>query len=1021
MPESIGVDPRIGTEFLGYRIEAIVGRGGMGVVYRAYDLRLKRNVALKLIAPEYAEDERFRERFLTETELATLLEHPDVVPIYDAGEVEGQLYLAMRFVEGTDLKRLLTAEAPLRPDRTLTIVAHVADALDAAHERDLVHRDVKPSNVLLDEREHPYLADFGLTRRLDDPGSATAGLSVGTPAYVAPEQIRGDHVDGRADQYALACMVHECLTGEPPFRRPSEVAMLFAHLEDAPLPTGGPLDPVFARALAKDPGDRYSTCGEFVHAAREALGLVAPRARRWPLMAVAVVLALAAAVLAAVLFMRDTGSQTPKTTGRLVRIDPSTNRATETIAIGNRPSAIAAGEGGVWVANGDDSTVWRVDPATNEVEYKVSSHGTPADITVNEARVVVADGPVEAKIAVIDPATGVQDDLFSVARGQFFGSPSVAATGSSVWVATGDRRVGRLNVLTGELIDATTIPQPPAERADAIFSGIAVGEGAVWVVGDPLDHTLWRIDPASGELLATIPLPFAPTDVAAGEGAVWVTSNLDDMLSQVDPVDNEIAATIRVGRGAAGVATGAGSVWVANAIDGSVSRVDPRTLRVDTIDVDGYPDDVAVGSSAVWVTAHTVAGAERPDAVTVGVLAACDGTFGSLAPASFAGAELPLLERGATLVGSNPADGVENATVAGTDVELVFGCSDDSAQDALFETRQLVELLGADVVVGTFFPGESLPIRDYAKDHPSVTFANGVGMSQTVTLHDPAPNYFRFLTDAAQWQAGVGQYARDTLGWRRVVTIGDARTFQWTETAGFIAEFCALGGTIEQQIWVPLGTAQLAPYIAQVPRSGVDGFFITADPPTALAFFAGLPQLEGRLADRAIGTILLTVPPVPETLGERLEGVVLGAPDDTETSSAKAFAAKFGATFPDLAGQPFFWAAFYADSMEAVLQALETVDGDLLEDSGRFQAALAEVELDTPTAGHIRLDERRQAVGTTYLVQFGYEKRQITYKTLSVAKDVEQTFNGYFSPDDPPPTTNDIECKRGNPPPWARK
>jgi branched-chain amino acid transport system substrate-binding protein len=277
------------------------------------------------------------------------------------------------------------------------------------------------------------------------------------------------------------------------------------------------------------------------------------------------------------------------------------------------------------------------------------------------------------------------------------------------------------------------------------------------------------------------------------------------------------------------------------------------------------------------------------------------------------------------------------------------------------------------------------------------------------------------MTDSAQAQAGIGQYARQTLGWEQVVTIGDLWAFQFIETAGFVAEFCALGGTIAKQIWVPHGTADLAPFIAQVPRRGVDGFFITADPPTALAFFAGLPQLEGRLADRVIGTILLTVPPIPETLGERLEGVVLGAPDDTETPAARAYAAKFDKTFPDLAGMAFFWAAMYTDSMEAVLRALEAVDGDLSQGQRRFQAALAGIELDTPTTGHIRLDERHQAIGTTYLVQFGYDKCQVTYKTLSVAENVEQTFNGYYSPDDPPPSTNTIPCKRGNPPPWTRR
>ncbi len=230
----MGQEVTAGTQIAGYRLEEEIGRGGMGVVYRAHDVALERSVALKLLSPSLAEDRDFRERFLVESRLAASLEHPNVVPIHDAGEADGQLYLAMRYVEGTDLKRLLHDEGPLEPARAIAICSQIADALDAAHARGLVHRDVKPSNVLLDEHEHAYLADFGLTRRLADqaPGFE-AGLSLGTPAYVAPEQIEGKEVDGRADQYSLACLLHECLTGEPPFPRGSEAATLFAHLEEA--------------------------------------------------------------------------------------------------------------------------------------------------------------------------------------------------------------------------------------------------------------------------------------------------------------------------------------------------------------------------------------------------------------------------------------------------------------------------------------------------------------------------------------------------------------------------------------------------------------------------------------------------------------------------------------------------------------------------------------------------------------------------------------------------------------------
>jgi serine/threonine protein kinase len=260
----------------------LLGRGGMGVVYKAYDSRLKRYVAFKLIAPELSGDPHFRERFLAETELAASLEHPNVVPIHDAGEVDGQLYLAMRYVEGGELKTLLEKEGALEPARAVAICGQIAAALDAAHARGLVHRDVKPSNVLLDENEHVYLADFGLSRRLADPGGhGEGGFSVGTPAYAAPEQIEGGDADGRADVYSLGCLMYECLTGQPPFKRDSELAVLWAHVQEPPpnasehnhseLPVE--IDPVLAKAMAKDPADRYSSCGGLVVAAREALGV----------------------------------------------------------------------------------------------------------------------------------------------------------------------------------------------------------------------------------------------------------------------------------------------------------------------------------------------------------------------------------------------------------------------------------------------------------------------------------------------------------------------------------------------------------------------------------------------------------------------------------------------------------------------------------------------------------------------------------------------------------------------------
>jgi WD40 repeat protein len=275
-------DPRVGTELAGYRIESLLGFGGMSVVYLAEDLRLKRKVALKLLASSLAEDESFRDRFLRESELAASIDHPNIVPIYEAGTTAELLYIAMRYVEGRDLKERLQ-RGRLDPSDAIGVVAQVASALDAAHARGLVHRDVKPSNVLLDTgarpdgSDHVYLADFGITRRVsEEPGIGEDGNLMGTPDYVAPEQIAGEEVDGRADVYSLGCVLYECLVGRPPFRRDSELAVVFAHLEtEPPAPSAervdlpAALDAVIARALAKEPEERYASCRELARAALE--------------------------------------------------------------------------------------------------------------------------------------------------------------------------------------------------------------------------------------------------------------------------------------------------------------------------------------------------------------------------------------------------------------------------------------------------------------------------------------------------------------------------------------------------------------------------------------------------------------------------------------------------------------------------------------------------------------------------------------------------------------------------------
>jgi serine/threonine protein kinase len=277
--------PRLehGSVFAGYWIDRLLDRGGMGVVYKAMDIDLDRAVALKLIAPEWMEDENATTRFRTEARLAASLEHPNIVPVHRGGEEQGVLYLAMRFVPGTNLRRMID-HSPLPLETTGVILTQIAGALDAAHARGLVHRDVKPANILISDETahtHAYLTDFGLTKRPGSTGSLTGtGLWVGTADYVAPEQIQGQAIDGRADVYSLGCVLYEMLTGEVAYPKDGDIAKLWAHISNPPPQPSAArpdlvpaFDEVVAKATAKDPDDRYATAGEMAEAAREAIAL----------------------------------------------------------------------------------------------------------------------------------------------------------------------------------------------------------------------------------------------------------------------------------------------------------------------------------------------------------------------------------------------------------------------------------------------------------------------------------------------------------------------------------------------------------------------------------------------------------------------------------------------------------------------------------------------------------------------------------------------------------------------------
>jgi len=566
--------------------------------------------------------------------LAASLDHPNVIPIYEGGEHDGQLYLAMRFVDGSDLRTALEREGRLAPERTLAVLAQVADALDAAHQRALVHRDVKPANVLLAEGGHAYLTDFGITKQVGGDSTDT-GRVVGTLDYLAPEQIRGDPVDGRTDIYALGCVLYECLAGRPPFRRDTEAETLWAHMQEQPAPLRGHprLDPVVRKALAKDREKRYASCAELIDAASEALGIGAPRAPRRPLVPVAVrrrarlILAGGLFLLAAVIALAIvalTGNDD-------AHIEPLGNGVAAIEASGGggvasftesrtAPGNVAVGEGAVWVLNNEDRTVSRIDPETQEITDTFETAGLPSELAVGEGAVWIGNaggkGDTNATVSVsrMDPDSG-RITRTARLRGEGFvfpvaGAPRLAVGAGAVWAINPDGSVARIEPNSGRVVDTIEV------KGGAWT--LAAGDEGVWFLGGDDPPAVTKIDPRRNRVTQKIEVGASSLlGVAVGGGSVWVAANEEGVIWRIEPRSRPLLKTIDVGVGVAFVAFGAGSLWTGNYVDGTVARIDPRTDTVEARTSVGTPQALAAGAGGGWVS---VAGAATEGALTA---AAC--------------------------------------------------------------------------------------------------------------------------------------------------------------------------------------------------------------------------------------------------------------------------------------------------------------------------------------------------------------------------------------------------------------
>ena len=589
----MATDPAIGSTLAGYRLDELIARGGMGVVYRATQLALERPVALKVIAPHLAGDSGFRERFLRESRLAARLEHPGVVPVYDAREEDGELIVAMRLVEGGDLKQRIAARGPLPPAEAVALLGQVAEALDAAHAAGIVHRDVKPHNVLL-EGDRAYLTDFGLAKALGDSGVLSGVSIAGTAEYMSPEQWRGREVGPAADVYSLGCVLYEAVTGIAPFARRAGDA-------EPEMPRG--LDAVVERAVAKDPAERYRSAGAMIEAARQVQGAtpastrvltesperptvrlgegeggglfrrLAALPRLWLIVPAALLALLAAAV--AILLLGGGGVS-----------------VSAPIAVGRGPLHLAVGEGAVWATSAPDGTLSRIDPATRKPA------GAPLRLGKGVSGVAVGAGsvwvtrPRSGRLLRVDPASERV-----VARIDVGGRPgAIAAAGGRIWVADDDG-AGITAVNPGGAVFKRGIAPHPAPLR------LAAGAGGLWV-SSASTGVVRRVDLGSAVAGRPIPVGRGPAGLTVAGGLVWVANSRSDTVTRVDPATRSLLGEpIAVGERPGGIDAGTDTVWVANNEDGTVTRIgiESGEPQGGPISVGPEPGAVALGGEAVWV------------------------------------------------------------------------------------------------------------------------------------------------------------------------------------------------------------------------------------------------------------------------------------------------------------------------------------------------------------------------------------------------------------------------------------
>jgi YVTN family beta-propeller protein len=645
----------IGSVLAGYRIEGVAGEGGMGRVYRATQMALNRKVALKLIVPELANEADFRARFERESHLTASIDHPNVIPIYEAGEAEGRLFIAMRWVEGTDLRSVIVSEGRLDPNRAVAIVEQVAAALDAAHRGGLVHRDVKPANVMLTAThgdEHVYLTDFGLTKKSTSLTALTrTGHFVGTPDYMPPEQIKGEPAGARADVYALGCLLFHALTGRTPYDRDNEVAKMYAQLHDPPpsvvetapgTPVG--LDTVITRALAKEAEDRYPSAGDLGRASRAALSGADPVQPERDLatgLAVTQAPGLDATAPAAVTPPPELDATAPGTapspppltpppapppaapSGLTAPPSPPPASAQAPPARAQTPppslppepprrSSLAIALAGLLVLAVVAAVLFAAGVFSGDAEDEPSGNGSAApDAAAPKvvATIPAGEGPdgiaVDGNTVWVSNSRGNALTSLDTETNKRTGEPvpvgqnpdQVVAEGGVVWVANTDSG-------TVTRLQAAPESDTPAEiTVGAGPEGLSLGAKFLWVANGDSDNVsridrvnVTRLDPPIG-------VGNKPIGIFAGKQAIWVTNSADGTVSAIDPSTLEVGDPVSVGTNVRAVIERLGSVWVSSVGEGTVTRLNPESgaIEGDPIKVGDRPKEMAVLDGYVWV------------------------------------------------------------------------------------------------------------------------------------------------------------------------------------------------------------------------------------------------------------------------------------------------------------------------------------------------------------------------------------------------------------------------------------